>query len=303
MSVWAEKLWTSYHCIAWTYPQFPSLADKCNYKIFYENAARLIPCKQCLADYQQLISSNQLDDHLNSHAHLFQFTVNVHNAINERRDKPALTLEDAIDRYASLCDSYAAKALNVREIVTRWTKYLLPVQLDECRLDDVNESMWKDAETIMFGRGVAKKEWGPELWKALHCAALNYPTMPSVSDKCIYEIFYMNGYRLIPCAYCCKNYSIELKARAVDLSNSLDSALHLFEWTVDVHNDVNMRKHHPLMSHQNALNNWRTLCKEYPILSSNALSVPLLVGRVVDEVIAQVRAFVYWYIVFKFELV
>ncbi len=77
--------------------------------------------------------------------------------------------------------------------------------------------------------------WGPGLWLFLHTTTLNYAVKPSEEQKNqVREFFYSLG-PILPCRYCRKNYARNLKEFPI----RLDSKRELFEWLVDIHNEVN----------------------------------------------------------------
>ena len=81
--------------------------------------------------------------------------------------------------------------------------------------------------------------WGPQLWSSLHYIALGYPENPSALDKRNYKAFYESLDTVLPCDKCAQHYKATTSAMPID--PYLDSASHLFEWTVAVHNVVNAR--------------------------------------------------------------
>lgn len=101
--VWGPKLWHSLHCTALNYPQNPSESDKENYKSFYENVHRIIPCRLCANHYKQNVINFDLDQYTDSPRDLFKFTVDIHNLVNSQLNKEIWKFDDALKLYQQTC--------------------------------------------------------------------------------------------------------------------------------------------------------------------------------------------------------
>ena len=86
------------------------------------------------------------------------------------------------------------------------------------------------------------REWGPNAWQFFHCVSLTYPKKPTADDKKRYKTFFTSLGDVLPCHDCRNNYKKKLKK--IPLSDAvLSSQKGLFEWLVDVHNEVNAATH------------------------------------------------------------
>lgn len=86
---------------------------------------------------------------------------------------------------------------------------------------------------------VEKSRWGPHFWATIHYVALGYPDNPSASDKTNYLRFYNNLHNILPCAECCEHLRANIK-KLPDIHDYMDNSARLFEWTVLLHNAVNV---------------------------------------------------------------
>lgn len=77
--------------------------------------------------------------------------------------------------------------------------------------------------------------WGPKLWFFLHSLTLNYPVKPEECDKKKIIDFFTSLENILPCKYCRQNY----KRNLVEFPIRANSKKDLFEWLVDLHNEVN----------------------------------------------------------------
>ena len=82
-----------------------------------------------------------------------------------------------------------------------------------------------------------KKDWGPNAWSFIHYVALTYPENPTGEDKENYKMFYDNLKNVLPCQKCAINYKKHLEDIPID--PALVGSRELFQWTIDIHNEVN----------------------------------------------------------------
>lgn len=116
--------------------------------------------------------------------------------------------------------------------------------------------------------------WGKHMWYTIHLIALAYPENPTNEDKRNYQSFFENLHHVLPCYKCSINYLKHLNdipISTVVLSNNEN----LFNWTVDIHNLVNIELSKKQWKHDEALeyyrnfsNNTENVCKK-----KNALNV------------------------------
>ncbi len=53
--IWGKYCWTFIHLLTLEYPEFPTQADKENYKEYFESLQKVLPCEKC---------RNNLETHL-----------------------------------------------------------------------------------------------------------------------------------------------------------------------------------------------------------------------------------------------
>jgi len=97
--------------------------------------------------------------------------------------------------------------------------------------------------------GYSPKIWGPEAWHFIHFVALNYPVNPTETDKKRYSSFFYSLQHTLPCEGCAYNFGEKIKKSPPRLENRKS----LFEWTVDMHNEVNESHGKPIISYDDAL--------------------------------------------------
>jgi hypothetical protein len=101
--------------------------------------------------------------------------------------------------------------------------------------------------------------WGKNSWYILHIFAIGYPKQPTYEEIIAYKNFYENFWKVIPCYKCSVNYRRHLKE--VPLDDYLTDNTKLFEWTVKLHNIVNVELGKPEMSLEDAIDMYRKIIK------------------------------------------
>lgn len=96
-NIWGKHMWTSIHFIALGYPDNPSESEKTSYASFFENLYKVLPCNTCSNHLKNTLQT-ELPLTTNNLSHrdaLFKWTVDLHNIVNTRLNKPTITLEKA----------------------------------------------------------------------------------------------------------------------------------------------------------------------------------------------------------------
>lgn len=111
--VWGKYIWTSIHMIALGYPDKPTQEDKTNYKQFYVNLWKVIPCYKCSINYQKHLKQLPIDEHLNDNMSLFKWTVDFHNIVNKKVGKREWTFEEALEKFRKIARGEDEKFVSI----------------------------------------------------------------------------------------------------------------------------------------------------------------------------------------------
>lgn len=111
--VWGKYIWTSIHIIALGYPDNPTQEDKDNYKNFYINLWRVIPCYKCSINYKKHLEELPIDDHLNDNISLFRWTVDFHNIVNKSLGKKEWTFEESLEKFRKIARGEDEKFVSI----------------------------------------------------------------------------------------------------------------------------------------------------------------------------------------------
>jgi ATP-dependent Zn protease len=98
--IWGKYLWTSIHFISLGYPSQPSIQDKVDYQMFFENFYKVLPCNACSENYEKHLLELPLTDNvLESNKSLFKWTVDLHNLVNKSLTKKSMSYDEAHQLY------------------------------------------------------------------------------------------------------------------------------------------------------------------------------------------------------------
>lgn len=94
--IWGKYLWISIHFIAMEYPHNPTVEDKNNYRLFFEQIRHVIPCVTCANNYADHLTKYPLSDQvLKNRLNLFRWTVDMHNEVNKITHADIISYDDA----------------------------------------------------------------------------------------------------------------------------------------------------------------------------------------------------------------
>lgn len=101
-SVWGPFFWHTIHIVALGYPKAPTYTDKKCAKEFYESLAYLLPCAVCREHYREHITKKPINTFLDSRTDLIKWTIQIHNAVNQKLGKLEWSLEEVLSYYEKL---------------------------------------------------------------------------------------------------------------------------------------------------------------------------------------------------------
>ena len=86
---WGPCMWSAIHYTALAYPVEPSHQDQVDYRTFFESLQRVLPCKKCRDNMCRHLREKPLSVPLAKGKYcLFDWTVTLHNLVNDECGKP-----------------------------------------------------------------------------------------------------------------------------------------------------------------------------------------------------------------------
>jgi hypothetical protein len=95
--------------------------------------------------------------------------------------------------------------------------------------------------------------WGKHGWKFIHFVAQGYPNKPSQEQKLHYKNFLNSIQHILPCSLCNDHYAQNLINNPID-DSVLQNKNSFIDWTVKLHNIVNMQTGKEIIPHDKAVN-------------------------------------------------
>jgi hypothetical protein len=91
--VWGKEGWRFIHYVALAYPDNPTKEDRKNYRKFLNSLENVLPCPACAYNFKKKMELHP--PNLNSTKEFFQWTVDMHNFVNEENGKKKLSYVQA----------------------------------------------------------------------------------------------------------------------------------------------------------------------------------------------------------------
>ena len=92
---WGRQGWHFIHYVALNYPHNPTKQDKENYLAFLHNLPEILPCPICGVHFKENMDSHP--PNLNSRIEFFNWTVDMHNFVNQANGKKKLSYQQALE--------------------------------------------------------------------------------------------------------------------------------------------------------------------------------------------------------------
>ncbi len=94
--VWGPHGWKFIHYVTIGYPENPTPAQKEKYKAFLILLKDVLPCSLCANHYGENLQKQPLSDEvLSSKENLIKWGIDIHNVVNEMKNKPIINYIDA----------------------------------------------------------------------------------------------------------------------------------------------------------------------------------------------------------------
>ncbi len=91
--LWGKEAWHFIHYVALSYPEKPTEKDKQEYMKFLLSLQQILPCPICADNFRKKMEKHP--PKLESKQAFFEWTVDVHNSVNESNGKAKLSYDAA----------------------------------------------------------------------------------------------------------------------------------------------------------------------------------------------------------------
>jgi len=119
--IWGPHYWFMLHTIAFHYPRYPNDVTKKKYYDFISNIPLFIPVESISSDFSKLIDLYPITPYLDSRESFIKWIHFIHNKVNEKLEKPKISLEEF---YMQYYEKFKPKEIKMKEIY-RWKEKLI----------------------------------------------------------------------------------------------------------------------------------------------------------------------------------
>jgi hypothetical protein len=120
-TVWGPHFWFFLHTLAMSYPHHPNAVTKKKYYELIQNLPLFIPVESIGSDFEKILNEYPVTAYLDSRESLIRWMHFIHNKINEKLEKPKMTLNEFYFRYY---EEYKPKDIKMKEHY-RWREKLI----------------------------------------------------------------------------------------------------------------------------------------------------------------------------------
>lgn len=117
--IWGPHYWFFLHTITMTYPKYPNAVTKKKYYEFIQNIPLFIPVEAMSGEFSKLIEKYPVAPYLDSRESLVRWMHFIHNKINQKIEKPQLSLKEFYIQYYEEYKSDYMKQSEFNKIKTK----------------------------------------------------------------------------------------------------------------------------------------------------------------------------------------
>ena len=97
--IWGPHYWFFIHTVAMTYPIRPNAVTKKKYYEFIQNLPLFIPVESISGEFSKLIDKYPVTPYLDNRESLIRWTHFIHNKMNQKLEKPQISLSEFYIKY------------------------------------------------------------------------------------------------------------------------------------------------------------------------------------------------------------
>jgi len=118
-NIWGPHYWFFLHTLAITYPHYPNSVTKKKYYEFIQNLHLFIPVESISNDFSKLIDKYPVTPYLDNRDSFIRWMHFIHNKINDKLEKPQITLNDFFVNYYQQYKSKNIKLIEYYKILDK----------------------------------------------------------------------------------------------------------------------------------------------------------------------------------------
>jgi hypothetical protein len=110
--IWGPHYWFFLNTIAISYPHYPNTITKKKYYEFIHNMPLFIPIESISTEFSKLIDNYPVTPYLDTRESFVRWVHFIHNKINEKLEKPKVSLNDF---YINYYEAYKSSDVKIKE--------------------------------------------------------------------------------------------------------------------------------------------------------------------------------------------
>lgn len=122
-AVWGPPFWFFLHTLAISYPSQPNAVTKKKYYELFQNLPLFIPVEEMGNSFIKLLEEYPITAYMDDRESLIKWMHFIHNKINEKLEKPKISLGDFYSKYY---EEYKPRELKQKE-QSRWREKIIYV--------------------------------------------------------------------------------------------------------------------------------------------------------------------------------
>ena len=120
-NVWGPHFWFVLHTLSMSYPHHPNSVTKKKYYELIQNLPVFIPVETIGSNFSKLLDEYPIKAYLDSRESFIKWMHFIHNKVNEKLEKPKITLNDF---YLQYYEQYKPKDVKFKEHY-KWRKNII----------------------------------------------------------------------------------------------------------------------------------------------------------------------------------
>lgn len=108
--IWGPHFWFFMHTLALSYPQKPNEVTIKKYYELFHNMPLFIPIESIGNDFRKLLDEYPITAYLDTRDDLIKWVHFIHNKVNEKMEKPKITMEEFYTHYREVYQSHHQKS-------------------------------------------------------------------------------------------------------------------------------------------------------------------------------------------------
>jgi hypothetical protein len=97
--IWGPHYWFFLHTLSMIYPKNPNAVNKKKYYEFIQNLPLFIPVESISGEFSKLLDKYPVAPYLDNRESFIQWVHFIHNKINEKLEKPQISLNEFYVKY------------------------------------------------------------------------------------------------------------------------------------------------------------------------------------------------------------